>query len=327
MRGTRFIAGTAAVCAVTVLAACQDDTLTNAGPDGSFGAPQLSVSGGDDPAVQLANYMEAVNAALAASGAGYQAVMAEAITTAESGEVGITVLAKDVGNKQLGFDFVPNDGRRGWSSAGGNAITYAIDQTGDAVPPFGGLGAVQTDAAIVRGHNSWEALSCSSLGQSRNPDFGLDIGVVAFQFSGGAVGSPFVFADVQHAGWRDLNFGGGVLGVTFTFGFTGGTCSGIFTDIDGNGKCDTAFREIYYDPSFNWFDDGQNNVDVESIAVHEIGHGLSQAHFGSVVFKNDGSLARSPFAVMNAIYSQPLQALQGTDIGGHCSNWAEWPNN
>ena len=322
MRGTRFIAGAAAVCAVTVLAACQDDTLTNSGSDGAFGTPQLSVAeSGVDPAVQLANFMDALNAKLASDGAGYRVAVAEAITTAESGEVGITVLAKSVGNKQLTSDFVPGDTRRSWDTDP-NDITYAIDQTADAVPPFGGLTAAQTTAAIIRGHDSWENLICSSLNQSQNPDFGLDIGVVAFL--NGLGGSPFIFADVQHAGW-EIDFAGGVLGVTFTFIWI--DSSNNPTDIDGNGKTDTAFREIYYDPSWNWFDNGTSNIDLESVAVHEIGHGLSQGHFGTVALKNDGSVLRAPFAVMNAIYSQPLQVLQGTDNGGHCSNWAEWPTN
>lgn len=324
MRGTRFIRGTAAVGAVAILAACQDDTLTNAGPDGAFDAPQLSVQGGDeDPAEQLASFMEAVNAQLAADGKDYRVAMAEYITDLEgTGEAGLTVFAKDVGNKQLGFDFVPEDPRRGWSGNGATTITYAIDQTGDAVPPSGGLTAAETDAAIVRAHGTWEALQCSALGQSRNPDFGLDVGVVAFIFGFG--GSPFIFADVQHAGWRDINFGGGVLGVTFTFGFTSG---GVFTDIDSNGKLDAAFREIYYDPSFPWLDDGASNIDVETVALHEIGHGLSQAHFGTIAFNPAGALLISPLAVMNAGYTGPQRNLKGTDTGGHCSNWAEWPNN
>lgn len=324
MRGTRFIAGTAAVCAVTVLAACQDDTLTNAGPDGAFNAPQLSTSGGDeDPAEQLTSVMDAINAQLAIDGADYRVAMVEYITGGpDADEAGATILQKDVGNKQLSFDFVPGDTRRAWSGSGGDAITYAIDTTGDAVPVFGGLNGAQTDAAITRGHGTWEGLNCSVLGQSRSPDFGIDIGVVAFL--NGLGGSPFIFADVQHAGWRDINFGGGVLGATFTFGFTD---ANGFTDIDNNGKLDTAFREIYYDPSFSWADDGVSNFDVETVALHEIGHGLSQAHFGNIMIKNNGSFSASPRAVMNAFIFGVDRELYGTDNGGHCSNWAEWPNN
>lgn len=330
MRINRIIHGVAAILAGAMFSACQDTATTSpVSPAGAAvgvtpitGVP-LAVTSATDPASQLTSIMNSLNLRLAGDGAGYRVAMAEAITAAESGEAGITVIAKDVGNKQLDFDFVPNDARRLDWDADPNHITYAIDQTGDAVPVFGGLTAAETDAAIVRGHATWEALSCSSLGQTRNDDFGLDIGLVAFL--NGLGGSPFVFADIQHAGWRDIDFAGGVLGVTFTFGFVDD--DGVFTDIDHNGKLDAAFREIYYDPTFSWADNGSSNVDVQSVAVHETGHGLSQAHFGKVFFKNNGSLIRSPLAVMNAIYSMPLRVLQGTDEGGHCSNWTQWPNN
>ncbi|HKJ01762.1 MAG TPA: hypothetical protein VJ997_04885, partial [Longimicrobiales bacterium] len=98
------------------------------------------------------------------------------------------------------------------------------------------------------------------------------------------------------------------------------------TDIDNNGKGDAAFREIYYDPDWNWADDGTNNIDVESVALHEAGHGLSQAHFGNI-FNKRGVFTADPRAVMNAFYQSPLRGLLGSDNGGHCSNWAQWPNN
>ena len=300
------------------IAACSEAPV---GPDADV-APQLAkTSAGADAAAELGSYMDALNAALTAEGAGYLVAKAEYITSGDGDAAGAEVLQKDVGNKQLGADFVPGDTRRAWSSVDGNAITYAVDQTGDAVPVFGGLGAAETDAAIVRAMDTWDGVTCSNLGLSRNDDFGVDIGVLAFL--NGLGGSPFVVADVQHAGWRDINFAGGILGVTFTFVFVDGNGP---TDIDGNGKSDTAFREIYYDPSFTWADDGSTNVDVETVALHEAGHGLSQAHFGNIFIKK-GALAASPRAVMNAFYGGPLRSLLGTDNGGHCSNWGEWPNN
>jgi hypothetical protein len=178
---------------------------------------------------------------------------------------------------------------------------------------------------------TWDVLTCSGLDLTRNPDFNLDIGLVAFQNSLG--GSPYIFADVQHAGWRDINFATGILGVTFTFNFIqtipGTPPVTVATDIDNNGLADVAMREIYYDPSYNWADNGiaAAGVDVESVSVHEVGHGLSQDHFGKVWLKNDGSVAASPKAVMNALYAGPYRVLAGADNGGHCSNWSSWPNN
>jgi len=270
-------------------------------------------------------YLDAINDGLALKGMDYRIGMAEYVTVSGGEEAGNTVLSKVVGNKQLTADFVPGDVRRGWSGADPNDITYSVDTTGDAVPLFGGLGGAATDAAIVRATGTWDAVICSDLGSTRNPDFGIDIGVVAFIVFAGADGSPFILADVQHAGWRDIDFSGGILGVTFTFIFVDGI--GNPTDVDNNGKIDAAFREIYYDPSFSWADDGTSSVDVETVALHEIGHGLSQGHFGKVMVKNDLSLKASPRAVMNALYTGPYRDLAGTDNGGHCSNWGEWPNN
>jgi hypothetical protein len=169
--------------------------------------------------------------------------------------------------------------------------------------------------------NTWNGAQCSEISVTPSPDFGLDLGLVAFL--NGLGGSPFVVSDVMHAGFDEIDFTGGVIGATFTFIFTEG---GVPTDIDGNGKADVAFREIYYDPSWNWADDGAANIDIETVALHEAGHALSQAHFGNLFLKK-GVLSASPRAVMNAFYGGPLRTLLGTDNAGHCGNWADWPNN
>lgn len=271
------------------------------------------------------DYLDAINDALSSKGANYRVAMAELITAAGSNEAGQTVIAKNVGNKQLPADFVPGDVRRTWSSNGGNEITYAIDQTADAVPPMGGLSAAATTAAIEAGTNTWRDVRCSDLGLSRNNDFGIDLGYIAALF--GLGGSLFVAGDVMNTGFTDIDFFGGVLGATFTFIWIDG--SGNPTDIDNNGRDDVAFREIYYDPSWEWADTGNSadGIDLESVAVHEIGHGLSQAHFGTVAIKKKGYLKASPRAVMNALYTGTYRDLVGTDNGGHCSLWADWPNN
>jgi len=332
---------TVAVLAVPlVVLSCSDDSVA---PTGTTGQPQIQASAQAAQSVDLEQYfldqMDDVNAGFEAEGLGYRVAVAEVLTNGDGEQAGITVIAKNIGNKQLAHDFVPFDPRRegtpitngGWSGsiAGPNDdITYAVDMTADAVPPNGGLTAAQTDAAIDRAMATWDALNCSDLPITQNPDFGVDIGFIRFYDFDPPLtsppstdGGPFILADVQHAGWGDIDFPGGVLGATYTLVFF------PVTDIDNNGKADTAFREIYYDPTWDWFDDGVTNFDVESVAVHEMGHGLSQAHFGQVFFKKDGSIKRSPFALMNAIYTQPLQTLQVSDNGGHCSNWGQWPHN
>ena len=70
------------------------------------------------------------------------------------------------------------------------------------------------------------------------------------------------------------------------------------------------------------------NVNVETVALHEAGHGLSQGHFGKgFVTSSNGKLHFSPRAVMNAAYNGVQQDIDQTDNAGHCSIWGQWPNN
>jgi hypothetical protein len=318
MQTRRLLAWSTVLTAGITLSACSDALEPPRTRDPP--APVLSVGGPGSAAASILDLMDHVNAGLELQGAGYRVEMAEYLTSPASGdEAGATLLARDLGNKRLSADFVAFDPRRTWSGSdtGSDDITFAIDQTGDAVPPFGGATAAATTAAIQAAMGTWSSVACSSLAVDQVADFGLDLGVVAFLNNLG--GSPFVVADLMHAGWRDIDFAGGVLGVTFTFVFTSG---GVPTDIDANGQDDVAFREIYYDPSWLW--QVGSDIDVETVALHESGHGLSQAHFGNI-FAKEGVLTASPRAVMNAIYGGVLHDLTGTDRGGHCGNWANWP--
>jgi hypothetical protein len=311
--------GIGAMLTAGVMTGCGEETLTPGESERpAFATAATSSATGD--AVQL--LLDQANVALAAQGANHRIALAEYL--GDGTELGAVIISRSLGNKRLAHDFVPNDPRRGWSGAPGGTtddITYAIDATLDATPILGGLTAADTRAAILSGTASWEALACSNLPQVEVGNFGLDIGLVAFL--NGLGGSPFIFADVQHAGFRDIDFAGGILGVTFTLIFIDG--AGNPTDVNGDGRLDTALREIYYDASRTWRVNA--NIDVESVAVHEIGHGLSQAHFGNVFIRNDGTVDASPRAVMNALYLAPFQVLTGTDNAGHCGDWASWPVN
>lgn len=227
------------------LAAC-DEPTGNTSMSETDHASLASVEAG------LSAMMDNANVSLAAAGKDYRVAIAEYVTKPSGEDFGGTVLAKNVGNKRLTADFVPHDpNREAWSGPSGGSsdnITYAVDQTGDAVPPLGGLTGAQTDAAIVSAMNTWNGVNCSDLGLVRNPAPGTDIGFIAAL--NGLGGSLAIVGDVQHAGWRDINFAGSILGVTFTLIFTDAANNPI--DQDGNGLPDVAFREIYYDPSFSW---------------------------------------------------------------------------
>ena len=277
-------------------------------------------SGGKD--LFTSEHLDKINSALKEQGANYRAAMAECIVAAGSIEMKTIVYAKFVGNKQLTADFVPNDIRREWS-ADPNKITFAIDQTTDAAPSGGLISAEVATDAILKAFNTWDMLPSSDLGLTQNPDLGEDIGLIAY--INGLGGSPYVFADIQTAGWGDIDFESNILGATYTFIFID-DIDGTPTDIDKNKKMDVAFREVYFDPSWYWDDSGENGLDVESIALHELGHGLSQAHFGIIFVNKEGYFTRiAPRAVMNPYYFGQFRVLQNTDIGGHSSIWSDWP--
>ena len=296
------------------------------GEGGGVGAVPKAPRGGSgassgEAEAAISAMLNDINAQLGTDGRDYRVGVAEYLTLAESGEVGTTVFAGDVGNKQLSQHFVPGDSRRAWSTPPG--INYAVDQVDGTATP--GLSATTTTAAIDRAMGTWNGAQCSTIPVVKGSDFGLDLGVVEFSFTGGASGNQFIVADIHHAGWGSIDFAlpSFVIGVTFTFIFI--DTFGNPTDIDNNGKLDTAFREIYYNDTFSWAING--NIDVESVALHEAGHGLSQAHFGKIFLTNaNGKLHFAPRAVMNAAYSGVQQSLAGTDNGGHCSIWASWPN-
>ena len=268
----------------------------------------------DAAVASVAAIGNAANAQLEAGSYGFRLDHAEYLTDGDA--VGQTVFFNNRGNKQLAAHFVPGDPRRG----GGSNITYTTDQTEGTVD---GLTQAQTNAAIGRAMSTWDNVNCSTLPIDAVGNPGTDIGVI--EFLNGLGGSPFFFADLTHAGWLPPGIlAPNVIAVTFTFVWIDG--AGNPTDVDNDGKQDVAFREILYNDLFTWQIDG--NIDVETVALHEAGHGLSQGHFGKgFVTSSNGKLHFSPRAVMNATYSGVQQDIDQTDNAGHCSIWGQWPNN
>ena len=257
----------------------------------------------------------------AATNANYAVLSAQYLTSGQSGQVGRTVYFKDVGNKQLEEDFVP-----GLSLDGTDDISYYIDEN----RPSADIPVAVTSAAITRAMQTWDDVQCSELGLYSIPsDPTISTGFVSELF--GFDGSYNYVADLVHAGWLPAGFfdllatdgSEFILAVTFTIIFTEG---GNPVDTDNNGKVDVAWREIYYNDAFEWADG--DDYDVETIALHESGHGLSQDHFGKAFRTNSNNkLHFAPRAVMNAAYSGIQTEIKGSDNGGHCSNWASWPTN
>ncbi len=315
-RSTRFAPTLPLVAAATLLAACADAPAPTTLDVRDLPTAEGRAAGGG-------NALDVANAQLALQGAEYRIAYAEYYTLGESGEVGTVIFANNRGNKQTGLEFIPDDPRRGGIDGDPNTIDSWVDVTQGATAS--GLSAFETTNAIARAMGTWDDATCSELGASVTP-VGVDIGLV--QAILGYGGTGIAVSDVMHAGWLpggffDLLAPGGsgfILGVTFTLTFAGG-------DLDGDGAPDLGAREIYYNDAFSWADDGTSSIDVETVALHEAGHGLSQAHFGKIFgTAANGKIHFSPRAVMNAAYSGVQRDLTGTDGAGHCSMWASWPN-
>jgi hypothetical protein len=297
------------------LAGCVDTTTGPAPHDDLEPSAAVTHFSGD-------NFVDATNALLEAAGSDYRIAYVEYLTNRPSLASKNIIISRDLGNKRLTFDFIPNDPRRGGFDGDPNTIDVWIDLTQGATSS--GLSAAETTDAIVAAMLTWDAESCSELGTNLVP-IQMDLGLV--QSILGFGGGPAV-PDVMHAGWLppaffDLLIEDGssfILGATFTLTFAEG-------DLNADGLPDLAAREIYYNDAFAWGTSGTPNLyDVETIALHEAGHGLSQGHFGTIRFNpNSGNVIFSPRAVMNAVYSGVNRDLDGTDKAGHCGLWGHWP--
>lgn len=283
----------------------------------SIAAPAFAA----DATADFQTKLDSLNASLAAEGEGVRVLQIEWMTSdqGDGAEAGNTVFAFNVGNKQLGADYVPFDPRRSWNIS--DTISYLVDQSDGATND--GLTNAQTEAAIDRAMATWDAATaCSAAPMVKAEDIGADVDLIDFLLGFGAPGGEI--ADLVHGGWVPAGiFPNNVIGVTFTLVWIDD--AGRATDINRDGKSDVAWREIFYNDAFVWRING--NIDVETVALHEAGHGLSQGHFGQI-FRTDanGKIHFSPRAVMNAAYGGVLQDLTGTDLSGHCSIWGDWPN-
>lgn len=260
--------------------------------------------------------LDSMNDQLALAGEDFQVEKVEFQTV---DEVGIIVYANDR-THQLTSHWVPFDPRR----YGVSEIYWTIDQVDQTFDvPW-----ADVNSAIDRAMTTWNTVPCANIPLVKISDYGYDWGYV--QFLVGYGGFPGWLADITHAGYLPGAFfdaiggtGGAtsILGATFTFVWNNPP------DLDGNGKSDVAFKEIYYNDNFSWKID-QRLYDIESVVLHEVGHALSLGHFG-MIFRSpgNGKLHFAPEAVMNAIYYTIRHELLGTDNGSFCSLWASWPNN
>jgi len=214
--------------------------------------------------------------------------------------------------------------------ADGDKLTYLVDQSDGATAS--GLSSAQTEAAIDRALDTWQANRCfGKVDIVKRADGGADPDIFDAFFGFGGFGNPFL-ADIVEAGWLPRAFfeavggpggGRGILAFSVTFIFVDG--AGNPTDINGDNRLDSALNEVYYNDNFgNPAGDRAGNpwgidillpgIDVETVALHENGHSLGIGHFGP-----------PPAAVMNPVYAGIRHSPLAVDSAGMCSIFSSWP--
>ena len=163
--------------------------------------------------------------------------------------------------------------------------------------------------------STWRRDSCARKVSFAKAEGEGDADLFDARFGYGQPGD-YRIADVVHAGWLPPEFfevvtgpGGGksVVALSVTFIFV--SPEGVPSDIDRDGYLDAAHNEIYYNAAF--FDQGK--VDLESVALHELGHSLTLGH-----------VEPPPKAVMNPIYDGVRREITAVDHGALCTVWGAW---
>lgn len=328
---------TLALIAAVAVAGCDTETVSPT-PTAPPEAASFAVRADRALSLQLrAHSLDAMNASLAGDGAGFAVARAEYVLAGNAPpqlaqNTNHVVFASNR-TLRLSSRWVPGDTRR---NADGNRITH-IAWDPWMIANWGTATAFDANAPVDASLETWEAVTCTSLD------------LVLFQPtnanpSGILGGNPFL-ADISTVGFLpgfvfDVFLGEDasqyVLGVTFTFVWGHFDGDGNFhpSDIDGDGRNDTAFKEVWYNDAFEWSTDGAPGTeDVETVALHENGHALELGHFGDIHATwnkgrgNDrpGTLHVSPRAVMNAVILGTLREPLGTDNAAYCSNFGSWP--
>lgn len=312
----------ATVLVAIALVACSDAPTTPAAtpPTGV----RLAVSDNMDE-VGTSDYLAAVNRRSAQRGV--IVTRAELLTTSSAPVKTPRIIFANDRTLRLPTMWVPRDLRRLATDA---TLTYVVFSP-FAFSATGG----PAEAAFDRSIATWNAVSCSKLAvRKRTPSPATPPSFIVF--------GVFPPADINYVGFVpgsifDLVFGAGAseftVGVTVTFSFIQVDNNGnpildpngnfIPTDINRDGRFDTAFKEIWFNDALPYSTVGApGTIDIETAALHEHGHALELNHFGKIALDPKTlKLHVSPRAVMNAAVLGTLRSPLGTDNAALCGDF------
>jgi len=306
-----------ALAGVVLLAcvACTDSTA----PARVAPNPNLAVGGDNDDLAGVSDVVAMVNRQAASTGV---AIARGELLLSENApaQTPRIIFAND---RQLRFDtrWVSRDIRR---LATTSALTYGVFSP-LANATVGGA----AEAAFDRTFATWNAVTCSRMQVNkvaidRFPSFILGGGLFPPADINDVGFIPGTFFD-QFLGTGASQF---VVGVTWTFTFIELDPNGniVPTDIDRDGRADTAFKEVWFNDAIAYSNSGAPGfIDIESAALHEHGHALELGHFGKIAGDlKTLKLHVSPRAVMNAVLLGVLRSPVGSDNAALCGNFGSW---
>lgn len=260
------------------------------------------------------------------------------------GETIVTV--HDVGNAALSVQYVHGDVRR--HAQDGSQLYYRIDLT--ELPP--GFTAEETETAIESAVATFNDVSCSDLelvrvGADEPPtDLGLTEHLLGFG------GSADPATDITFAGWVPPEFfaalgdpgaNGQMVPVVFdadetslVVGYEALTAPEQFSDVDHDRNADLFATELYFNAAATFTTDADAGnslfvIDLESVALHELGHALGIGHFGrtQIVLDENGdfvdvSVNPNSSPMMNTNNYLTNREVSGSDRAWFCNIYANW---
>lgn len=316
------------VAAVFMLAGCTDQATA---PTAVPGRPSFSAIGTGDEPVGFSDKLADVNRQAAASGARAVIQRAELLLAPNAPVNTPRIIFANDRELRLSTRWVWGDLRR--LATNGELTRVVFGPFARAT--VGGAAEAAFDASFA----TWNAVTCSNIAVRK---IALAPGRLP---SGILIPGAFPPADINDVGFLpaalfDAFLGAGasqfVIGVTFTSVFIEVDPNGlpildsqgnpIPTDIDRDGRFDTAFKEVWFNDGLGYSTNGTlGTIDIETAALHEHGHALELGHFGKIAGDpKTGKLHVSPRAVMNAALLGTLRTPLGTDNAALCGNYAGW---